>query len=31
MYDRVKGRDTDAPAKGAAPWDPAGQPVSDAH
>lgn len=21
MYDRVKGRDTDAPAKGAAPWD----------
>jgi hypothetical protein len=31
MYDRVKGRDIDAPAKGAAPWDPAGQPVGDAH
>jgi hypothetical protein len=24
MYDRVKGRDFDAPAKGLAPWEPAG-------
>lgn len=24
MYDRLKGRDTDAPAKGRAPWAPAG-------
>jgi hypothetical protein len=31
MYDRVEGRDTDAPTKGAAPWDPVGQPVGDAH
>ena len=29
MYDRVKGRDKDAPAKGLAPWDTAG--ASNAH
>ncbi|HTY82897.1 MAG TPA: hypothetical protein VMB19_01695 [Silvibacterium sp.] len=29
MYDRVKGRDTDAPPRGAAPWDTAG--AADAH
>jgi len=29
MYDRVKGRDTDAPPRGQAPWDPAG--AADGH
>lgn len=31
MYDRVKGRDTDAPAKGAAPWDAAGGVAAEGH
>ena len=28
MYDRVKGRDTDAPAKGLAPWEPPERPAA---